>query len=130
MNNLAKSIKRCSGFCVPLILYIVFSLLSIIGVMLRPVQTKIKQNPNSKIILVIVQLIINFSIGGLIYWLCSKCNHAAAWIVFLLPLIFGIIFMAIVFIGFGVIISNKEKEEESEKSIREKRRKRRRRRNN
>ena len=90
--------------------------------MLRPVQTKNKQNPNNKIVIVIVQLLINFGFGGLIYWLCSKCNYAGAWIIFLLPFIFGIIFLAIMFIGFGMIINNKKHEEEEKKAIRRRRR--------
>ena len=124
INVLAKSIKKCSGFCVPLILYIIFSVLGIIGIMLRPVQTKIKENPVNKITVVTIQLLINFGIGGLVYWLCTKCNYTAAWLVFLLPFIFGIIFIAIVFIGFGALINKEEQDKIREERIKKKIKKR------
>ena len=75
---------------------------------MQPARTELQKNPNYKLIVVITHLIINFGIGGLLYWLCTKCNYTAAWIVLLLPFIFGIIFLAIIFVGLGVAINNKK----------------------
>jgi len=103
MNNLVKPMKKCSSFCIPLIIYIVISVISLIlsiFVIVNPTKNRIG--------MIIAQLVINCVVGGIIYWLCTKCNYVAAWIVLLFPIIFSIIFGAIAVIG-GIIMVSKIK---------------------
>ena len=114
-----NKIKKCSGLCIPLILYIVLAVISIIGIILKPIQVKEKLMQNSKVVIIIIQLLINCVIGGFIYWLCSKCYNKAAWIVLLFPIIFGIIFSFIIMIELGIVSSQEYKKIKEEKKEKE-----------
>ena len=107
MSNLAKSIKKCSGFCVPLIIYICFAVIGIIGnLLLFFIKEKDKNNKNNASMLIgvtTIQIISNIIIGALMYWLCSKCYSVISWIILLFPIIFGIILIAIMGVGFGLL---------------------------
>lgn len=90
-------ITNKTGLCIQLILYIIFAIISIVAILIRPLTTL-----SSKIIAIVSQLVINVLIGALIYWLCSKCYKTAAWIVLFFPVIFSIIFIIIALMGIGI----------------------------
>ena len=92
-----KKSNNQSGFCIPLIIYIILSIISII----RSINNKLKNS--SKLISIIVNIIFHCLIGGFIYWLCSKCYNKTAWIVLLFPIIFIILFSAITLLNIGIL---------------------------
>ena len=101
---------KCSGFCIPFIIYIIFSkVLGLIGLIIRPLNVFEEKLHETKVTLVVGQLIYNVVIGGLIYWLCTKCYKTAAWIVLLFPIIFALIFMVVIIGEIGVISLHKKK---------------------
>ena len=112
MSTLAKSIKKCSGFCVPLIIYIIFAiigLLSSLYMVINPNDEKLFKNTQTKVLMISIELIINIIVGGLMYWLCSKCYNVVAWIILLFPIIFGILFLGIMLIGIFALANEMNK---------------------
>ena len=86
----------CDPFCIPLIIYICASVISLVIIL--------TSKSENKYIRFITQLIINILVGGLIYWLCYNCHLTVAWIVLLVPIVIALVMMifAIVFLYFVV----------------------------
>lgn len=84
-----------SGWCLPLIVYIVLSVLSIIFMLLN--------NRNQTIVNIIFSLIWIFAWGLLIWWLCKRGHTGWAWVVVFLPLI---IFIILAFLAGAIVIAS------------------------
>ena len=100
--------KNCSGFCIPFVIYVSLSLINVIQLLIRPVYIEATNPKNTKLYIILVNTTIHVLFGALIYWLCSKCNYIAAWIILLFPIIFAVIFMVIMMVGLGFVVSKKE----------------------
>ena len=83
--------------CLPTMVYLVVSLLSLVGSF---------QYHNSNIVSVIGSLIFIMLWSCLINYLCTKKSETLAWILLLLPLV---MFVLIIAVAFEVIVYNKVK---------------------
>lgn len=96
MNN---SFKKCSGFCTPLIIYIVLALLGMLVSLVRDIDAE------TKVFILIRQLIIALLWVGLMYWLCSSCKENWAWFFLLMPFIGLFLLLIVAILGEAYLIS-------------------------
>lgn len=73
--------KTCSGWCWPLIIYILLVALSFLS-MLMSGQNLVNVQSG-----LLWNLLWSLLFGFILYWLCSNCYEGWAWILLLLPLL-------------------------------------------
>ena len=87
MNTTTEIITQCTGWCLPLYLQLAILIIEILYTyFFFPEHTPGGKN---RIILQILLVGLLFSI--IIYYLCQRCHGWIAWIVFFIPIIFGLI---------------------------------------
>lgn len=81
----------CSGWCVPLYIYLVLAMVQIASILL----TKSHIPWKTKVLYLAISISWNILIGSLMYYLCKQCHSGWSWIVLLLPLAINVISMFI-----------------------------------
>jgi len=100
MNN---SLKKCSGFCTPVIIYVVFALIGMLVSLARDTDAE------TKVFILIRQLIITLLWTILMYWLCSSCKEGWAWFFLLLPFVGLFLLFLVIILGEIYLISSGHK---------------------
>lgn len=84
----------CGGTCWPVIIFIIFAIIVLIGILLTP-----KCDGNTKAWSFFVALVV-FVIWALILWaFCRSGNHAIAWFFLLLPVAFILFWLLSLFLA-------------------------------
>jgi len=87
-----------SGWCLPVIIYFVLAILSLLTIVLSK-----KENKAS---IFVINLIFYIAYGGLMFWLCKNNNVGWAWLLLFLPFIILIILILTMLFGFAIISSS------------------------
>lgn len=91
----------CCGTCWPVIIFIIFAIIVLIGILLTP-----KYDGNTKAWTFFVALIF-FIIWALILWaFCRSGNHAIAWFLLLLPAAIAIFWLLSLFLAGATTSAN------------------------
>lgn len=93
-NKVAKKKKKCKGFCLPLIFFIIIFILNLLIIPLY--------QGDATLFMLIYTLLAHLIVGIIIYLLCKHCHTGWAWIVLFLPLIIFII-MSVVLFALGLL---------------------------
>lgn len=95
--------KKCNPVCAPFVIYIILSIISLLGTIFNNSTTGA-----SKVFTIGLSLLGMTLFGALYYWLCSICKKTTAWVILLLPvIIYTLIFIVMV----GVFASSLVKDE-------------------
>ena len=89
MDQANHVINMCTGWCLPL--YLQLSILAfqvLYAYLFFPVNT-----PGGKNRVILKMLLVGLLFAIIIYYLCQGCHNWAAWVVFFIPIVFGIITM-------------------------------------
>ncbi len=89
---------KCSGWCIPVIIYVVLAAIVLVLTMMSPVPWVAKLFP------ILVTIVWSALVILALYLICRSCQPAIAWYIFLLPLIFFIILVILVFIFGGIFL--------------------------
>jgi cell division protein FtsW (lipid II flippase) len=86
----------CSGWCWPLIIYVIIVAVSFISVI-------VSNNPEmQKRTGLIWNIIWAIVLGVILYYICRNCKEQWAWFLLLLPLIIMAIIIAIYILGYSM----------------------------
>ncbi len=87
MDKATEIITQCTGWCLPLYLQLAILAFEIIFIyFFFPEHT-----PGGKNRIVLQILLVGLLFSIIIYYLCQGCHNWTAWIVFFIPIIFGIV---------------------------------------
>lgn len=87
--------KNCTGWCLPLYIYLTFAILSMLGLLTMHSQHHhVYRNDTTPIMGAIVYKLFW---AVVIYLLCSNCHVTAAWVILLIPVIFLLLLLYLIF---------------------------------
>lgn len=93
--------QHCKGWCWPAIIYLVLAAISLAFKLLEDLSYLNKDDSNKIKFAHFIFHVFWATLWTMIfYWLCSNCHNTAAWVVFFLPVILG---MVILFFGTALI---------------------------
>jgi hypothetical protein len=95
--------KKCNPVCAPFVIYIILSIISLLGTIFNNSTTG-----SSKVFTVGISIFVMSLFGALYYWLCSICKKTTAWVILLLPVI---VYTLILIVMIGALASSFVKEE-------------------
>jgi len=95
---------NCSGWCLPLIIYIVLSVLALAGILSMSTHvtadgTVVHIPMSVRLQYFVVALVFYTLIAWLMYFLCSRCHAGWSWFILLLPFILAAIIAVAMFAG-------------------------------
>ena len=95
--------KKCNPVCAPFVIYIILSIISLLGTIFNNSTTGA-----SKVFTIGLSLLGMTLFGALYYWLCSICKKTTAWVILLLPVI---IYTLLFIVALGYLASTIGKNE-------------------
>ncbi|KKL64481.1 hypothetical protein LCGC14_2164610 [marine sediment metagenome] len=104
--------ESCSGWCLPLYIYIFLAILQFITIMMMKIYHPGKQRyvnaPGSvKARYAIISIIWNTLVGVVMYYLCKYCHSGWSWFILLLPIILNtLIFLLMVIVIMYTIMKD------------------------
>lgn len=92
---------KCDGWCTPLYIYLVLAVM----VFLITLRTHFQNPELYNVEALIMSVLYKIFWAGVIYLLCSSCHENWAWIMLLIPLVFTVLMMLMIFTLIGAIAS-------------------------
>ena len=84
---------KCDGWCAPTLIYLVLAVMSLLATM--SMHFRDPEIVTSEA--VIMSVLYKIFWAGVLYLLCSTCHDSIAWLVLLVPLIFGLLAVFLIF---------------------------------
>ncbi len=96
-NQLGNTIhqKYCSGWCIPTVIYMVLSIISILLQLFQDPPANLDRGEiiGYKVRVFLIQTIIASLWTLLMYWVCSNCHENWAWFILLFPFLLGLLLL-------------------------------------
>lgn len=96
---------KCDGWCTPLYIYLVLAAMSLIATVRFHFQDPKLVSAEA----VVMSVLYKVFWCGVIYLLCSNCQESWAWVILLLPLIFIVLALFLIFGAIGAAISDRRR---------------------
>ena len=102
MSNIIKKNSKCTWKCIPFIIYIILSIVTMLMTLIRKMPNNQQNYKASKATILLSQIVSTIFWGGFIAWLCQNCHEGWAWFFIFLPIILGILLI----ISVGIFVEN------------------------
>lgn len=93
---------KCDGWCIPLYIYIFLAVMSL----LATIRMHMRDPEHLSTEIVVMSIIYKIFWCGVIYVLCSTCHDTWAWVILLLPLIFIVLALFLLFGMLGEVLAH------------------------
>lgn len=92
---------KCDGWCTPLYIYLVLAVMSLIAT----IRLHFQDDQLVTVESIVMSVLYKVFWAGVIYLLCASCHENWAWIILLLPLIFIVLLLFLIFGAIGSTLS-------------------------
>ena len=90
----------CKGWCPPAVIYLTLALVStVISLFTSHYYDDVNYNGEHKALYTLVHLVGVALWTFVLYWLCYNCHYNAAWVLLLIPILFGFFIVLILMVG-------------------------------
>lgn len=96
---------KCDGWCTPLYIYLALAVMSLIAT----VRLHFNDPKTVSMEAVLMSVIYKVFWCGVIYVLCSTCHENVAWVLLLIPLVFMLLLMFLIFGAIGALVADKRR---------------------